>query len=108
MPETSLDIVICTYNNAALLDRTLAAISRQKVSPGVRQLALELAGRRAGVDLMVAFGPLVGWWTAMWGMFRMDASERRRLVGCAASLPGGRARELPSLVVEEIDGASTR
>jgi glycosyltransferase involved in cell wall biosynthesis len=75
---------------------------------GVRQLALELAGRRAGVDVKVAFGPLVGWWTAMWGMFRMDASERRRLVGCAASVPGGRARELPSLVVEEIDGASTR
>lgn len=29
----SLDLVICTYNNAALLDRTLAAIAQQKVSP---------------------------------------------------------------------------
>ncbi|MBH8563673.1 glycosyltransferase family 2 protein [Nostoc sp. CENA67] len=27
-----MDIIICTYNNAALLERTLAAISRQKVS----------------------------------------------------------------------------
>lgn len=34
--EISLDIVICTYNSAALLDRTLVAISRQRVSPGVR------------------------------------------------------------------------
>ncbi|MDQ3684797.1 MAG: glycosyltransferase family 2 protein [Acidobacteriota bacterium] len=33
---TSIDIVICTYNNAALLDRTLAAMSKQQVSPDVR------------------------------------------------------------------------
>lgn len=32
----SIDIVICTYNNAALLNRTLAAISKQQVSPDVR------------------------------------------------------------------------
>lgn len=29
----SLDLVICTYNNAALLDKTLLAIARQKVNP---------------------------------------------------------------------------
>lgn len=33
--EISLDLVICTYNNARLLDVTLAAIRRQRVSPGV-------------------------------------------------------------------------
>jgi glycosyltransferase involved in cell wall biosynthesis len=32
----SIDLIVCTYNNAALLDRTLAAISRQRVSSGVR------------------------------------------------------------------------
>lgn len=32
---TSIDLVVCTYNNAALLDRALAAISAQKVSSGV-------------------------------------------------------------------------
>ncbi len=31
----SIDLVICTYNNAALLDRTLIAISKQEVSPEV-------------------------------------------------------------------------
>ncbi|HVR98763.1 MAG TPA: glycosyltransferase [Thermoanaerobaculia bacterium] len=33
---TAIDLIICTYNNAALLDRTLEAISRQRVSPGIR------------------------------------------------------------------------
>lgn len=31
----SIDLVICTYNNAALLDRALIAISKQQVSPEV-------------------------------------------------------------------------
>lgn len=31
----SIDLVICTYNNAALLDRSLIAISKQEVSPEV-------------------------------------------------------------------------
>lgn len=31
---TSIDLVICTYNNAALLDRTLAAIAQQRVPSG--------------------------------------------------------------------------
>ncbi|HVF48489.1 MAG TPA: glycosyltransferase [Pyrinomonadaceae bacterium] len=51
---------------------------------GVRQLALEIAGQRAGVDPGVAFSPLLGWWSAMWSMMRMDATERRQLIGCAA------------------------
>lgn len=34
-PAPSIDLVICTYNNAALLDRTLAAITRQRVPSGV-------------------------------------------------------------------------
>lgn len=33
--QLSIDVVICTYNNAALLDRTLIAISKQQVSPEV-------------------------------------------------------------------------
>lgn len=33
--HTSIDLVLCTYNNAALLDRALEAISAQRVSSGV-------------------------------------------------------------------------
>lgn len=33
--QLSLDLVICTYNNAGLLDRTLEAIAKQQVSPFV-------------------------------------------------------------------------
>src|SRR5262245_28397298 len=32
---TSIDLIVCTYDNAALLDRTLAALGRQRVSSGV-------------------------------------------------------------------------
>lgn len=32
----AIELVICTYNNAVLLERVLSAISRQKVSPDVR------------------------------------------------------------------------
>jgi glycosyltransferase involved in cell wall biosynthesis len=31
----SIDLVVCTYNNAALLDRGLDALARQRVGPGV-------------------------------------------------------------------------
>ena len=50
---------------------------------GARQFVSEAAGRRAGFDPGVAFGPLLGWWFAMWRMLRMDARVRRRLIGCA-------------------------
>ena len=30
-----LDVVICTYNNASLLDRTLDFLGKQQVVPGV-------------------------------------------------------------------------
>ena len=33
--QLSIDLVICTYNNAALLERALAAIAKQQVSPQV-------------------------------------------------------------------------
>ncbi len=33
---TAIDLVVCTYNNAALLDRTLTALSAQRVSSVVR------------------------------------------------------------------------
>lgn len=55
---------------------------------GVRQLVLEIAGRRSGVDLGVAFSPLLGWWAAMWRMMWMDSTERRQLIGCAAKTRG--------------------
>ncbi|MBA3240938.1 MAG: glycosyltransferase family 2 protein [Acidobacteria bacterium] len=29
-----IDLIVCTYNNAALLDRTLEAVARQRVAPG--------------------------------------------------------------------------
>jgi hypothetical protein len=32
----------------------------------------------------LAFSPLVGWCAAIGEMLRMDADERRRLLGCAA------------------------
>ncbi|HJR07920.1 MAG TPA: glycosyltransferase [Pyrinomonadaceae bacterium] len=34
-------------------------------------------------DFKTAFSPAVGWCSAMWEMFRMDAAERRELLGCA-------------------------
>lgn len=36
MTPLSLDLVVCTYDNAALLERTLEAMSRLRVPPGVR------------------------------------------------------------------------
>lgn len=50
----------------------------------VRQIVLEILGRRNGVDVGVAFSPLLGWWAAMWQMLRMDSTERQHLIGCAA------------------------
>lgn len=34
-PQIALDVVVCTYNNAALLDETLDALVRQQVAPSV-------------------------------------------------------------------------
>lgn len=48
---------------------------------GVRR-ALRPAG---GFDPALAFSPLLGWWAAMGEMLRMDAGERRALLGCAAA-----------------------
>lgn len=33
-------------------------------------------------DFKTAFSPALGWCSAMWAMFRMDAAERRELLGC--------------------------
>lgn len=43
--ELSLDVVICTYDNARLLDRTLDALGRQRVPPGVRWRVLVVDNR---------------------------------------------------------------
>src|SRR6185503_11138057 len=48
---------------------------------GVLELARDAV--RSGVDLKTAFSPASGWCSAMWEMFRMDAVERRELLGCA-------------------------
>ena len=37
----------------------------------------------SGLDSRLAFSPALGWCAAMWEMFRMDAVERRELLGCA-------------------------
>jgi hypothetical protein len=46
---------------------------------GVRGL-FELA---RDADLKLAFGPALGWCSAMWTMMRMNSAERRELLGCA-------------------------
>jgi len=51
---------------------------------GMGQVARALVHPRAGIDPALAFSPLLGWWAAIGAMLRMDAGERRRLLGCAA------------------------
>ena len=60
-----------------------AACSVGFLGLGARQLAAEFLGRRSGVDARMAFAPFAGWWSAAWRMLRMDADERRQLIGCA-------------------------
>ena len=36
MPTASIDLVICTYNNALLLSRTLQSLINQKVSANIK------------------------------------------------------------------------
>ncbi|HEV7904549.1 MAG TPA: glycosyltransferase [Pyrinomonadaceae bacterium] len=55
---------------------------------GALQLVRALFNTRSG-DVPLAFAPVRGWWSAMWEMSRMDAEERRQLIGCAAT--SGRA-----------------
>lgn len=53
---------------------------------GAWQLARSFFDSHSGCrDLPLAFAPVRGWWAAMWNMMRMDAEERRQLIGCAAS-----------------------
>jgi len=58
-----------------------AAGSLGFLAMGMRQIVRP----RAGLDVALAFSPLLGWWMAMGEMLRMDADERRRLLGCAAA-----------------------
>jgi glycosyltransferase involved in cell wall biosynthesis len=60
-----------------------AAGSLGFVALGVRQLIRP----RAGLDVALAFSPLLGWWSGMGEMLRMDSGARRRLLGCAARRP---------------------
>lgn len=46
--------------------------------------ARQLARPAMRLDAALAFSPLLGWWAAVWAMLRMDAGERRALLGCAA------------------------
>lgn len=61
-----------------------AAGSLGFLAMGVRQVVRGLVHPRAGLDVALAFSPLRGWWAAMGEMLRMDAGERRALLGCAA------------------------
>jgi glycosyltransferase involved in cell wall biosynthesis len=55
------------------------AASAGFLAMGVRQLFRP----RMGLDVALAFSPLFGWWAAIGEMRRMDAEERRALLGCA-------------------------
>ena len=63
----SIDIVICIYNNA-----TVEALREVLTSP-------------VKADIPVVFAPVLGWWTAMWAMLRMEGTQRRALLGCAVA-----------------------
>ncbi len=52
---------------------------------GTIQMLHEFVSGRSGFDVLIAVNPARGWWAAMWSMLRMDATERRQLLGCAAS-----------------------
>jgi glycosyltransferase involved in cell wall biosynthesis len=60
-----------------------AAYSFGLLGLGLRKAAGELARGRLVPDLRTALSGPCGWWSAMWGMFRMDPAERRRMLGCA-------------------------
>lgn len=49
------------------------------------QFAREAFGHQSSTDFPMAFSPVRGWWSAMWGMLRMDATERQQLLGCAVN-----------------------
>lgn len=51
--SVAIDLVICTYNNASLLDQTLAAISRQDVPPHVKWNVLVVANNCTDETLAV-------------------------------------------------------
>lgn len=40
---------------------------------------------QSGIDLKMAFSPALGWCSAMWDMFRMDACARSEMLGCATN-----------------------
>ena len=52
---------------------------------GTMQMLREFVRGRSGFDVLIALNPARGWWAAMWSMLRMDAGERRQLLGCAAT-----------------------
>ena len=55
-----------------------AALALGFVARGAFELARD-------ADFKTAFSPALGWCCAMWEMFRMDAAERRELLGCATA-----------------------
>jgi len=50
---------------------------------GVLHMLHEFVRGRSGFDVLIAVNPARGWCAAMWSMLRMDAFERRQLLGCA-------------------------
>lgn len=55
---------------------------------GIRQVARGLVRPRGELDVALAFSPLRGWCAGMGEMLRMDAGQRRALLGCAARRAG--------------------
>jgi len=57
--------------------------SREWAVPTLRFAARALLGRGGGQDARVTFSFLRGWWAGIVRLLRMDAAERRALLGCA-------------------------
>jgi glycosyltransferase involved in cell wall biosynthesis len=47
------------------------------------QALVEFASSPRGTDIPSALTPVLGWWSAMWTMFRMNKKERNELLGGA-------------------------
>lgn len=50
---------------------------------GVFQVIRRVFASRSRPDSAIAFSPVRGWWSAMWGMLWMKPEERQQLLGCA-------------------------
>jgi glycosyltransferase involved in cell wall biosynthesis len=63
--------------------------SREWAGPAIRHAGRALLGRGGRKDAVINLSFLRGWWVGIWRLLRMDPSERRALLGCAAPTPLG-------------------